>query len=125
MPWARRTIEEEDHAAGAVAVRFSGLDEAVTEGAPKLRKSLGPEHAMSDEVIVAYAMNGAPLPLLNGFPIRLVVPGWYATYWVKMLSDIADSIAKHPGQSPGARIGAGGPTLIFTSRCGMATFSQE
>jgi DMSO/TMAO reductase YedYZ molybdopterin-dependent catalytic subunit len=28
------------------------------------------------------------LPLLNGFPLRLVVPGWYATYWVKMLNDI-------------------------------------
>jgi DMSO/TMAO reductase YedYZ molybdopterin-dependent catalytic subunit len=35
-----------------------------------------------------YAMNGEPLPLLNGFPLRLVVPGWYATYWVKMLDDI-------------------------------------
>jgi DMSO/TMAO reductase YedYZ molybdopterin-dependent catalytic subunit len=38
--------------------------------------------------MIAYAMNGAPLPLLNGFPLRLVVPGWYATYWVKMLDDI-------------------------------------
>ena len=33
-------------------------------------------------------MNGAPLPMLNGFPARLIVPGWYATYWVKALSDI-------------------------------------
>jgi len=33
-------------------------------------------------------MNGAPLPMLNGFPLRLVVPGWYATYWVKSLSAI-------------------------------------
>jgi hypothetical protein len=33
-------------------------------------------------------MNGEQLPLLNGFPLRLVVPGWYSTYWVKMLSDI-------------------------------------
>jgi hypothetical protein len=33
-------------------------------------------------------MNGEPLPLLNGFPLRLIVPGWYATYWVKMLTDI-------------------------------------
>jgi hypothetical protein len=38
--------------------------------------------------MIAYAMNGQQLPLLNGFPLRLVVPGWYATYWVKMLSDI-------------------------------------
>jgi hypothetical protein len=33
-------------------------------------------------------MNGEQLPLLNGFPLRLVVPGWYSTYWIKMLSDI-------------------------------------
>jgi DMSO/TMAO reductase YedYZ molybdopterin-dependent catalytic subunit len=38
--------------------------------------------------MIAYAMNGEQLPLLNGFPLRLVVPGWYATYWVKMLNDI-------------------------------------
>jgi DMSO/TMAO reductase YedYZ molybdopterin-dependent catalytic subunit len=38
--------------------------------------------------MIAFAMNGAPLPLLNGFPLRLVVPGWYATYWVKMLNDV-------------------------------------
>src|SRR6185312_4661751 len=39
-------------------------------------------------VMIAYAMNGVQLPYLNGFPLRLVVPGWYATYWVKMLDDI-------------------------------------
>jgi DMSO/TMAO reductase YedYZ molybdopterin-dependent catalytic subunit len=33
-------------------------------------------------------MNGKPLPMLNGFPLRLVVPGWYATYWVKSLDTI-------------------------------------
>ena len=38
--------------------------------------------------MIAYAMNGVQLPYLNGFPLRLVVPGWYATYWVKMLNDI-------------------------------------
>jgi hypothetical protein len=38
--------------------------------------------------MLAYQMNGEQLPLLNGFPLRLVVPGWYSTYWVKMLSDI-------------------------------------
>ena len=38
--------------------------------------------------MLAYQMNDAQLPLLNGFPLRLVVPGWYSTYWVKMLNDI-------------------------------------
>jgi DMSO/TMAO reductase YedYZ molybdopterin-dependent catalytic subunit len=74
--------------AGAVAVRFNGLDEPVVLGAPDFMKSLDIEHARDGEVMLAYQMNGAQLPLLNGFPIRLVVPGWYATYWVKMLSDI-------------------------------------
>jgi DMSO/TMAO reductase YedYZ molybdopterin-dependent catalytic subunit len=39
--------------------------------------------------MVAYEMNGAALPMLNGFPLRLVVPGWYATYWVKALREIS------------------------------------
>lgn len=74
--------------AGAVAVRFDGLDEPVVEGAPDFRKSLAIDHARDGEVMIAYQMNGAQLPLLNGFPLRLIVPGWYSTYWVKMLSDI-------------------------------------
>jgi Oxidoreductase molybdopterin binding domain/Mo-co oxidoreductase dimerisation domain len=38
--------------------------------------------------MIAFAMNGEQLPLLNGFPLKLVVPGWSAVYWVKMLNDI-------------------------------------
>jgi DMSO/TMAO reductase YedYZ molybdopterin-dependent catalytic subunit len=74
--------------AGAVQVRFNGLDEPVVEDAPDFKKSLDLDHARDGEVMIAYAMNGEQLPLLNGFPLRLVVPGWYSTYWVKMLSDI-------------------------------------
>ena len=74
--------------AGAVQVRFSGLDEAVVPDAPRLMKSLDIDHARDGEVMIAYAMNGEQLPLLNGFPLRLVVPGWYSTYWVKMLNNI-------------------------------------
>ena len=51
-------------------------------------KSLDIDHARDGEVMLAYQMNGEQLPLLNGFPMRLVVPGWYSTYWVKMLNDI-------------------------------------
>ncbi|MFZ4690719.1 MAG: molybdopterin-dependent oxidoreductase [Polymorphobacter sp.] len=74
--------------AGAVAVRFSGLDTPLVDDAPDFAKSLGIDHARDGEVMIAYAMNGAPLPLLNGFPLRLVVPGWFSTYWVKMLDRI-------------------------------------
>lgn len=73
---------------GAVAVRFGGLDAPVVEAAPDFEKSLPIDHALSDDVLVAWGMNGQPLPLLNGFPLRLVVPGWYSTYWVKMLDSI-------------------------------------
>jgi DMSO/TMAO reductase YedYZ molybdopterin-dependent catalytic subunit len=74
--------------AGAQQVRFNGLDTGILPQTPDFMKSLDVEHALDGEVMIAYAMNGGPLPLLNGYPLRLVVPGWYATYWVKMLSDI-------------------------------------
>jgi DMSO/TMAO reductase YedYZ molybdopterin-dependent catalytic subunit len=73
---------------GALQVRFKGLEEPVMSDAPHFMKSLDIEHARDGEVMIAYAMNGEQLPLVNGFPLRLVVPGWYATYWVKMLNDI-------------------------------------
>jgi DMSO/TMAO reductase YedYZ molybdopterin-dependent catalytic subunit len=74
--------------AGAVQVRFNGIDEPVVPDGPDFKKSLDIDHARDGEVMIAYAMNGEQLPLLNGFPLRLVVPGWYATYWVKAVNDI-------------------------------------
>jgi len=73
---------------GAVAVRFSGMDEPVVAEGPDFRKSLSIDHARDGEVMLAFAMNGEALPLLNGFPLRVIVPGWFSTYWVKMLDDI-------------------------------------
>ena len=73
---------------GAVAVRLSGLDRPPIDGAPWFAKSLSVDHARDGEVMIAFAMNGAALPMLNGFPIRLVVPGWFSTYWIKALDRI-------------------------------------
>jgi DMSO/TMAO reductase YedYZ molybdopterin-dependent catalytic subunit len=73
---------------GAVQARFNGLDEPVVPDGPDFMKSLTIDHARDGEVMVAFGMNGEQLPMLNGFPLRLIVPGWYSTYWVKMLSDI-------------------------------------
>ncbi len=70
---------------GATAVRASGLDVPMMEGAPAFAKSLSLEHAIGGEVMLATHMNGEPLPIVHGFPIRLIVPGWYSTYWVKMV----------------------------------------
>ena len=73
--------------AGAVAVRFGGLDRPLTDVDP-FQKSLAIDHSRAGEVMVAFAMNGEQLPMLNGFPLRLVVPGFYSTYWVKALNQI-------------------------------------
>ena len=69
-------------------VSFDGLDTAVLPGTPDFVKSLDVEQILAGEVLVAHTMNGEDLPMLNGFPLRLVVPGYYATYWVKHLSEI-------------------------------------
>jgi DMSO/TMAO reductase YedYZ molybdopterin-dependent catalytic subunit len=73
---------------GTVQVGLRGLDTPPIPQTPRFEKSLPIDRARDGEVMIAYEMNGAPLPMLNGFPIRLVVPGWYATYWVKSLSSI-------------------------------------
>ena len=73
---------------GAVQVRFGGLDRPAIAGAPDYVKALDLDHARDEEVMVAFGMNGEQLPLLNGFPLRLVVPGWYSTYWMKALDRI-------------------------------------
>lgn len=72
----------------AVQVTFDGLDEGTLPAVPDFIKALDIDRAMQPEVTVAWSMNNDPLPLLNGFPARLVVPGWYATYWVKALHRI-------------------------------------
>lgn len=73
---------------GSKEVSFNGLDVPPMASVPDFQKSLSYEHAIDGEVMVAYEMNGEALPLLNGYPLKLVVPGWFATYWVGMLSDI-------------------------------------
>ncbi len=74
--------------AGAVQVSFQGLDRPVLPETPAFVKALDIDHSRDGEVMVAYAMNGEDLPWLNGFPIRLVVPAYYGTYWVKHLQRI-------------------------------------
>jgi DMSO/TMAO reductase YedYZ molybdopterin-dependent catalytic subunit len=73
---------------GSKEVSFNGLDVPPMPTIADFEKSLAYNHANDGEVMVAYEMNGEPLPFLNGFPLKLVVPGWYATYWVGMLSSI-------------------------------------
>jgi DMSO/TMAO reductase YedYZ molybdopterin-dependent catalytic subunit len=74
---------------GARQVTFNGMDGPVSDKTPDFVKALDIDHAADGEVMLAYGMNGDDLPFLNGFPLRLVVPGYYGTYWVKHLNEIA------------------------------------
>ena len=72
----------------SVEVVFDGADKPIVDKTPDFIKSLPLSKALEEDVLIAYEMNGVPLPPLNGFPARLVVPGWTATYWVKHLTSI-------------------------------------
>lgn len=74
--------------AGAVQVSFGGLDGPVLPETPDFVKALDLDHARDGQVMLAWSMNGQDLPWLNGYPLRLVVPGHYGTYWVKHLNAI-------------------------------------
>jgi sulfite dehydrogenase (cytochrome) subunit A len=86
-------------------VTFNGLDNGVFGGGDFV-KSLDVGHAMDGEVMVAWQMNGADLPFLNGFPVKLIVPGYYGTYWVKHLSEIEviDSVYEGFWMKPAYRV---------------------
>ena len=75
-------------AAGTVEVVLDGADAAPITGTPDFIKSIPFAKAMDDNTIVAVQMNGEALPHFNGYPARLVVPGWTATYWMKHLTSI-------------------------------------
>ena len=73
----------------AVDVVFTGLDKGIQgEQVQHFRRSLSVEHAMSDEVLLAYEINGQPLPPQHGYPLRLIVPGWLGMASVKWLGSI-------------------------------------
>jgi len=84
----RAVLDRAGVQAGAVEVRFDGMDGPVAPDTPDFAKSLTIDHARDGDVMLAWAMNGADLLVLNGFPLRLVVPGWFGTYWVKHLNEI-------------------------------------
>lgn len=72
---------------------FFGADEKVEKIREKdysqnFARSLGMADAMRDDILLAYEMNGEPLPKEHGGPVRLVVPGWFGIAWIKWLSRI-------------------------------------
>ena len=84
----RDVLNKAGVAAGAVEVVFNGADTPVLPATPDFLKSIPIDRALDENTLIAFEMNGAALPHWNGFPARLVVPGWTGTYWVKHLTEI-------------------------------------
>ncbi len=82
-------LEEAGLGAEALEVVFTGLDRGIQKEVEHLyERSLPVEEALRDDVLLAYAINGQDLPPQHGFPLRLVVPGWYGMTHVKWLQSI-------------------------------------
>jgi sulfane dehydrogenase subunit SoxC len=85
----RGVLEEAGLLEDAVEVLFTGHDRGVDQGVEQdYERSLTIEEAMGEDVLLAYAMNGEPLPVSHGFPLRLLVPDWYGMASVKWLRSI-------------------------------------
>jgi DMSO/TMAO reductase YedYZ molybdopterin-dependent catalytic subunit len=85
----RPLLAEAGPGEGAVEVLFTGVDRGAEGGDEQaFQRALPVEESLRDEVLLAYEMNGAPLPPQHGFPLRLVVPGWYGMTNVKWISEI-------------------------------------
>ena len=91
-------LEEASPASDAVDVVFVGLDRGVEgEVEQRYERSLPLAEALGAGCVLAYEMNGAPLPPQHGFPLRLVVPGWYGMTTVKWLGAITVSLEPFAG----------------------------
>lgn len=72
----------------ALEVAFHGADGPIVDATPDFVKSVPLWKAIDENTLIAFEMNGEPLPHWNGFPARIIVPGWTATYWMKHIVDI-------------------------------------
>jgi sulfite dehydrogenase (cytochrome) subunit A len=72
----------------ALEVTLDGADSGVLKTTPDFIKSLPLAKALDENTLIAFEMNGEPLPHWNGFPARLIVPGWTATFWMKHLTSV-------------------------------------
>jgi DMSO/TMAO reductase YedYZ molybdopterin-dependent catalytic subunit len=73
----------------AVEIMLDGADAGVLDKTPDFVKSIPAWKAMDENTLLAYEMNGEALPHWNGYPVRVVVPGWTATYWMKHVTSIS------------------------------------
>lgn len=91
-------LEEAGPIEGAQDVVFTGLDRGVQgDTDQQYERSLPLDDAMREEVLLAYSINGQPLPPQHGYPLRLLVPGWYGMTSVKWLRSITVTDARFDG----------------------------
>jgi DMSO/TMAO reductase YedYZ molybdopterin-dependent catalytic subunit len=98
----------------AIEVSFDGADGPAVDKTPDFIKSIPAWKAVEESTIIAYEMNGQPLPHLNGFPARIIVPGWTGTYWMKHVVSI-NALTKPQGgfwMNPAYRIPVGKFPLV-------------
>lgn len=104
----------------AIEIVFDGADGPVVDKTPDFIKSIPIWKAVDENTLVAYEMNGQPLPHFNGFPARIVVPGWTGTYWMKHVTSIKAVTRPESGfwMNPAYRIPLGKFPLVtrFTSQ---------
>jgi hypothetical protein len=98
----------------ALEIVFDGADSGVLDKTPDFVKSIPAWKAMDENTLVALEMNGGMLPHWNGFPARIVVPGWTATYWMKHLTTITATAKPYQGfwMNPAYRIPKGRFALV-------------
>src|SRR6266480_4914679 len=104
----------------AIEIVFNGADGPVLPQTPDFIKSIPVWKALEDSTLIAYEMNGQALPHFNGFPARIVVPGWTGTYWVKHVTSIQAATKPERGfwMNPAYRIPLGKFPLVsrFTTQ---------
>jgi len=104
-------LEEAGPLDDAVEVVFTGLDRGVEGGEEQdYERSLTLEEALGGEALLAYEMNGAPLLPQHGFPLRLVVPGWYgmaSVKWLTRITVVAEPFRGHQQLSYSIRLAEG------------------
>jgi DMSO/TMAO reductase YedYZ molybdopterin-dependent catalytic subunit len=104
----------------AIEVSFNGADKGAFDKTPDFIKSIPMWRALDESTLIAYEMNGQPLPHFNGFPARIIVPGWTGTYWVKHVTDISVLTKPQGGfwMNPAYRVPLGKFPLVarFTSQ---------
>ena len=121
--WGGVRLRDVLHKAGiapdALEVVFNGADAPQLPQTPDFVKSLPIDRALDESTLIAFEMNGQPLPHWNGAPARLIVPGWTGTYWVKHLTDILVQPSAFDGfwMKAAYRIPTGAfPTVRFASQ---------